>query len=312
MRKENTEDYQKFIESFKNEVCRITEDWNANIKFQPVQGDQSEDYLAVETDGRNGKHVQRFHLWEIYQDFESGEFSMEEVFSEVAKMLDCCKEVERISPLDKILDYQEICSHLVVRPLNYDDNMERLKGGVYERVGDIALALYVHIGRIKERYISSMVPSDAFLEWDLEKEDVMAAAAKNTYDLFPPRMIYLAHLEDLIQGNTYAFMDGEELPFNLDRGYGVFVTNASQMNGAISIFLPGVAKKLGELLGGDYYIAFTSLHEVVLHKIGTVELEQIRKSLNGMNMEVIAEEDFLSEKVYRYSWEKDRIEVIEC
>lgn len=316
MKKENTEEYQEFVESLKNEVCRITEDWNAEVKVLPerenAQGDHSEDYLAVVSDGETGRHVQRFHLWDMFLDFKSGDFSKEEIFDQAAKMLDCCKEVERISPLDKIQDYQEIRSHLIVRPLNYNDNMERLKGGVYERVGDIALALYVHIGSIEGRYISSMVPSDAFLEWGREKEDVMAAAAGNTYDLFPPRMLSLTGLADLIQGTTFAFMDEEELPSDQDRSCGVFITNTNQTNGAVSIFLPGVAKKLGELLGGDYYIAFTSLHEAVLHKTGTVELEQIRKALNGVNMEIIEEKDFLSKQVYRYSREKDKIEAVEC
>lgn len=170
MRKENTEEYQKFVESLREEVCRITKDWNAEIMFQPAQGKQSEDYLAVETNGENGKHVQRFHLWEMYQDMESGEFSLEEMFNQVAEMLECCKEVERISPLDKIQDYQKIRSHLIVRPLNYDHNAEKLEEGVYERIGDIALVLYVNIGSVREQYISSMIPYSAFSEWKRSKK----------------------------------------------------------------------------------------------------------------------------------------------
>lgn len=310
MRKENTEEYQKFVESLKEEVCRITKDWNAEIKFQSAKEGQLEDYLAVETNGENGKHVQRFHLWEMYQDLESGEFSLEEMFDQVAEMLDCCKEIERISPLDKIQDYQKIRSHLIVRLLNYDRNAERLKEGIYERIGDIALVLYVNIGSIKEQYISSMIPFHAFSEWKQSKKDVMETALRNTYDLFPPRVFCLASLKDLVQGIDFAFMDSEELPFDPDREFGIFLTNTSQMNGAVSIFLPGVAKKLGELLGGDFYIGFTSLHEAVLHKVGMIGVERIRDSLKSMNAEVIAEKDFLSEQVYRYSRENDKIEAV--
>ena len=83
------------------------------------------------------------------------------------------------------------------------------------------------------------------------------------------------------------------------------------MNGAVSIFLPGVSKKLGGLLSGDFYIAFTSLHEAVLHKVGMIEVGRIRECLKHMNAKVIAEKDFLSEQVYRYSRENDKIEVVE-
>lgn len=310
MRKKNIEEYQKFVKSLKEEVCRITKDWDVEIKFQPAQLDQSEDYLAVETNGENGKHVQRFHLWEMYKDMESGEFSLEEMFDQVTEMLECCKEVEGISPLDKIQDYQKIRSHLIVRPLNYDRNVEKLKEGVYGRIGDIALVLYVNIGSVKEQYISSMIPFSAFSEWKRSKKDVMETALRNTYDLFPPRVIHLASLEDLVQWIDFAFMDNEELPFDPNREFGIFLTNTNQMNGAVSVFLPGVLKKLGELLGGDFYIGFTSLHEAVLHKVGTVELKQIQECLKSMNSEVIAEKDFLSEQVYRYSREKDKIEIV--
>lgn len=303
MRKENRKTYEKFVECFKNEVSCLTEGWNAAITLQPATGDEAEDYLLVEMHGENGKHVQRFHMWELYQDLENGKFTLEEIFSRTAEMLDCCKEAEKVSPLDKIQDYQEIRSHLIVRLLNYDRNEERLREGVYERTGDIALVLYANIGTVKGRYISSMIPYRAFSEWKQPKKEVMAAALKNTYDLFPLGVISLSHLEDIIQGNVYAFMEDEELPFDLGEGYGVFLTNTSQMNGAVSIFLPGVAKKLGERMNGDFYIAFTSIHEAVLHKIGTVEAVQIQEGLKGVS----SEENFLSEQVYRYSREKDRI-----
>lgn len=310
MRKENTEEYRKFVESLMEEVCRITKDWNAEIKFQPAQDDDLEDYLAVETNRENGKHVQRFHLWEMYQDMESGEFSLEEMLSQAAELLACCKEVERISPLDKIQDYQRIRGHLIIRPLNYDHNAERIKEGVYERIGDIALVLYANIGSIKGQYISSMIPFRAFSEWKRPKEDVMENALKNTCDLFPPRVLDFFLLENFVQGIDFTFMDSEELPFDPEGGLGIFLTNTSQMNGAVSIFLPGVSKKLGELLGGDYYIAFTSLHEAVLHKVDTIEVKRIQENLKSMHSEVIAEKDFLSDQVYRYSREKDKIEII--
>lgn len=305
-----TVEYQNFVEKLKEEVCRLTESTGMTVVFEPASDNHMEDYLLVEMHGENGKHVQRFHMWELYQYLENGEFTLEEIFSQTAEMLDCCKEAEKVSPLDKIQDYQEIRSHLIVRLLNYDRNEERLREGVYERIGDIALVLYANIGTIKGRYISSMIPYRAFSEWKQPKEEVMAAALKNTYDLFPLGVISLSHLEDIIQGNVYAFMEDEELPFDLEGGYGVFLTNTSQMNGAVSIFLPGVAKKLGERMNGDFYIAFTSVHEAVLHKVGTVEVARIQESLMGMNSEVDVEEDFLSEQVYRYSGEKDKIEAV--
>ncbi|MEI3413498.1 MAG: DUF5688 family protein [Blautia sp.] len=50
---------------------------------------------------------------------------------------------------------------------------------------------------------------------------------------------------------------------------GICLSTARRTNGAIAIFLPGVARRLAELLEGDYFIVFTSIHEVMIHSVGT-------------------------------------------
>lgn len=309
--REKTEDYRKFLDKLIKEMCRMTEGNNIVVAFQPALDEFSEDYLVAKMDGKNGKHVQRFHTEEIFRDLENGVVDMEEILSSVAEILDYCGEVEKISSLDELDIYEKISSRLIVRPMNYEKHVEQLRVGIYDRVGDIALVLYISIGTVKGHYVSSMVPSRVFSGWKQTKEEVMRAAMENTYDLFPPRMFDLSCLLDLEEDMSCAFMEKVTMPIDTEKSGGIFITNTNQINGAVSLFLPGVAKKLGELLKSDYYIAFTSVHEAAIHKIGTVEVEIIRRSLSGMNEELDMEADFLSEQVYKYSQENDRIEVVE-
>lgn len=309
--REKAEEYQKFVEELKEEMYRLTEDKNIMVVFQPALDEFSEDYLVAKMGGKNGKHVQRFHTEEIFRDLENGVVDMEKILSSVSELLDYCGEVEKISPLVEIDNYEKICSRLIVRPLNYEKHVEQLRAGIYDRVGDIALVLYISIGTVKGQYVSSMVLSRVFSGWKQKKEEVMKVALKNTYDLFPPRAFDLFCLCGPEENMYCAFMEKEALPMDTEESGGIFITNTAQINGAVSLFLPGVAKKLGELLDSDYYIAFTSMHEAAVHKIGTVEVEGIQYSLSGMNEELDVESDFLSEQVYRYSREKDKIEMVE-
>lgn len=311
MKKEYLEEYQKFVESVKNEVSRLTEGRNAKVKFQPAQEEESEDYLVVEMALESGIHMQKFHMKEIFSDLKSGKLDQTEILAEVEDTLDYCKEVEKAYPFDEIGNYCKVCSRLIIRPLNYKNHTEQLNSGVYDRVGDIALVLYINLGTIKEQYVSTMVPFTVFSAWGQEKEAVMKAALKNTYDLFPPRVFDIFQLSCFGEEMYSEFMDQEVLPMDVDREWGVPVTNTNQVNGAITVFLPGVAKKLGELLKGDFYIAFTSIHEAIVHKIGTVEVEAIRCSLDMVKEGLESEDDFLSAEVYRYSRERDIIEVVE-
>lgn len=305
-----TKEYQNFVEKLKEEVCRLTKGTDVMVVFEPAEDNLIEDLLVMESDREKGKHIQRFHVEELYQDLMSGEVTKEELFKNITEILDYCREVEKISPLDQIDDYKKICNNLIVRALNYDDHAEQLKEGVYDRIGDVALVLYVSFGTIKGTYISSMVPFHVISGWKKEKKEVMEAALKNTYLLFPPRAL---NIFGVLTGDldlNCAFMEQNELPKEVQGTFGIFVSNKNLINGAVSVFLPGVAKKLGELLDSDFYIAFMSIHEAAIHKTGTIEVDVIRKSLMYMKLGNDSEGEFLSDKVYRYSREKDIIEVL--
>ena len=176
--------------------------------------------------------------------------------------------------------------------------------------GDIALTLYVSIGNFSGLYTSSMVPKVVFDGWNRSREQVMKDAMENTYRLFPPRLFNWLDVERFEDEDYGIFMERDS-GVRMDGGAcATFVTTKSQINGAVAIFLPGVAKRLGEMMGNDLYIAFTSMHEAAIHNCEKVYPETIRESLKDLNREMPSDDDFLSGKVYYYNRGKDRIEVV--
>ncbi|MCD7996976.1 MAG: DUF5688 family protein [Clostridiales bacterium] len=310
MREEQTGIYMEFVENFRMGVCRYLEGRDCEVSFQPAHDEDGEDYMVVKWRGKKGSNQQRFHMKKIFLDYEKEEYSMEEIMGTVEEIINCCKEAGENCCWDQIEDYDEICNRLIIRLLNYDSNYEKLKKGIYEKVGDIAIVLYIHLGTIEGNYISCMVPDVVFSSWRKCKKDVMQAAMENTYELFPPRIYNMLALFNAVEEVFCSFMDKEDLPVDGDGPCGVFITNTNQINGAVALFLPGVAKKLGELMEGDYYIGFTSIHEAAIHKIDTVRAELIRKTLTELHRDAVESDDFLSEKVYRYNRERDRIELV--
>ncbi len=77
------------------------------------------------------------------------------------------------------------------------------------------------------------------------------------------------------------------------------VTTTVQINGAIAMFYPGVMKRLAELFGDDYYIAFTGTSEARLHKKGTIHPRDILMRIKQMN-KTFDPSETLSNKVYLY------------
>lgn len=312
MKKEReTKEYLEFVEQFQEFLILMTEEWGVKITLQKGGEEGApEDLLVVELNGDGpGTHIQRFHMAEIYHDFQLGK-TMELLLAEASDCLERCREIEKNSPLGHMEDYESIREYLVIRPLNYEKNTERVEKGVYNVTGDIALTLYVSIGNFSGLYTSSMVPKVVFEGWNRSREQVMNDAMENTYRLFPPRLFNWLDAERFGDEDYGIFMEPDK-EVRLDRSaFATFVTTKSQINGAIAIFLPGVAKRLGELIGNDLFIAFTSMHEAAVHNCEKVYPETIRESLKELNRELPSEDDFLSEKVYYYNRGKDRIEVV--
>ena len=154
----------------------------------------------------------------------------------------------------------------------------------------------------KDRYILSTKVKKHFLEqWEKDPDIVFEAALVNTYFISPPR-IY--HWEKMLFDKEYRgdnFMDilGSYHP---NKGIsGNCLSTEKRTNGAAAIFLPGVARRLAELLESDLYLVFTSIHEVMVHSTDKVYPEELKEVLLDTVKKATPEEDYLTSSIYRYS-----------
>lgn len=301
-------DYCKFVEDIKKEVQNIIKDWGAEAVFVPAGSLETEDCLIVKIPTDEGMGMQRFLMKEIYQDLRDKRRTMEEIVEEVRDSLKMARQVSEMGVLNKVDRYDEIRDSLILRPLNYDANAEKLDKGIYYQIGDVALVLYMNIGSMKDKYVSSMVSSNVLSIWEKTKKEVIETAIRNTYRLFPPRTVDVYSLcFGLSEEQEFMHTVPETVKNN--RGDGIFVTTVNYVNGAIAVFMPGVMERLSELLESDLYIGFLNTETAVIHKSNLVPPEAIRDALRFQNNDC-GREDFLSEKVYFYSRERDRIEVV--
>lgn len=77
------------------------------------------------------------------------------------------------------------------------------------------------------------------------------------------------------------------------------MSTREKTNGATALFLPEVAERLAELLDGDFYAVFTSVHEVMIHAVETADVEDLKAVLDKTMADMTAEE-ILTEYVYWY------------
>ena len=193
--------------------------------------------------------------------------------------------------IDRMEFYDLIKDRLIIRPLNYNNNKINLEDYVYDTFGDIALVLYAVIDD-EESLHTVKIPYDIFKKWNINKKIVFTAAMDSTKKSAEAR-IYT----DLRNING----DGMDINDNviLESSTISMITTTRKTNGAIAMFYPGVKEKIAEIFDDSFYVAFTSIHEAMIHKKGMIEPSSIRRHIRATNR-TFGKEETLTEEVYYY------------
>lgn len=276
---------------------------NTNIKYSKKESDVLiGDFVILDIANAHQQSC-RFSCQYLYESFEEG--SWELVWTIVNENIAQCRKCEQLGIMELIdkNDYELLKEKIFIRPLNYNDHRYELKDNLYRRIGDIVLVLYMlandeHIGE-QHNVMSMKLPKAMASRWDLSEEELWENAMTNTYMMSPPRM-YLNPMDAYKPPyHKGAFMALNSDIQSLSATAVPTITTTTQMNGAIAMFYPGVKERIAELFGDDYYVAFTSIHDVRLHKKGTMPPRTILGLIKDMN-KTFDPTEVLSRKVYLY------------
>lgn len=273
-----------------------------------------DDYLYVQWNTPSPAYMRSWNIHSLYEKYkrEGWQGILPEIFGAgcVANTLD--KE-----HLERATIYEQNSERFILRPLNYMKNREELTDCIYWRYGDIALVLYVEIGESGSDYITMKIRRGMVDKWNVAPERMLTNALLNTYAKMPPRLFLAGDVRFTYGWGEGIFMPEEPgtqvvlSPRNRAeaiRGYRL--TTAKMRNGAIAIFFPGVQERIAELLGGDYLVGFTSIHEAVIHPAHYKNVTEMKAAIRRVNA-VFEEKDMLTNTIYRYWHKQGRLLEIE-
>ena len=182
--------------------------------------------------------------------------------------------------------------------INAEDNAEWLSHSPHEQMQDLAVIAYYRLDDSATiRVTDEMCP---YLK--MTGEEVLENAHKNTNK----QEYRLETLEDVLD---------RMIPYNIEepsemeeKAY--VLTNQKNAFGAALITNPDVMDHAREVIGEDYYIAPSSIHETILVPKSMVddpkELEDIIKSVNKS---AVRREEQLSDHAYYYNSQDKKIEM---
>lgn len=300
--------YELFIEQLTNTIYETTDIPLENIKFVKKDGGDLLNIIFAEHD--DAYEVCSVHVEELYVAYQNG-IRLNTIVDYICSDVLHAKSIYVYDKTKELMDYDTAKSRLFVRLINYDRNADILRDVVHKTLGDIVFTVYAIVDENEFGIVSTKVLKSMVKKWDKNEDDIFNEAIKNTYYLTPPR-IY--KWEGVLCDESYAgesFMNDEDI-CDLDKSFsGNILSTTRKTNGAVAVFLPGVAERIAELLDSDFYMVFTSIHEVMIHSTGSgVDPKDLKLVLQDTLRKVTPSSDYLTEKIYKYNRRTHKFECV--
>lgn len=158
-------------------------------------------------------------------------------------------------------DYGAVKEGLIIRPLNYQRNREKLSECVYRQTGDVALALYQLLGERNHTIHTSRIEKKDLHRWDMDgqEEEILDVALRNTARIYPP-CVYSRIYGDAVNFLTH-HLEKDDIMF---LNQVILLSTFETTNGAAALFYPGVREKMLEIIGGPFYAVFMNINDVAV------------------------------------------------
>lgn len=273
-------DYTEFIEAMQSEVRRcvppdVTVERHAAVKNN---GTVRIGLVLIRQEVNMSPTI---YLEEFYEQYLGGA----RVFELAGTLVSLYEKVKvaKSYPCGNIFSYQKVRDRIVYKLIQRKANEELLRHVPYREYLDLAVVFYVLLDGGAFGTATLLVRNEHLDQWRATREDVSAAAEKNTPYLLPAAIEQLAD-------------------------YMYVLSNQKRNMGAAVMLYPDIMREAKRTIGEDFYILPSSIHELILipesHGVNRTQLKAVVEEINKTEVEP---EDVLSDSVYYYSGKEDKV-----
>ena len=210
--------------------------------------------------------------------------------------------------LKSILKYEDVKDKLFIRVSSAEANKEVLENVPHQLKEDLAITYHVAVSMDEEGLSSMLIKNDLLKQYGITAEQLHEDAMKSSPRIMAPEVSSMgAMMEELVEKDLFMMspeereMLQESIRESAQMPTFFVVTNQQRIDGAGALFYPEVMDNLGELLGQDYFILPSSIHEMlVLPDNGEVSADELRMMVTEVNATQVAPAERLTNDVYHF------------
>ena len=200
-------------------------------------------------------------------------------------------------------DYEIVKGKLFIRVSNMEAVKDRLDGVPHKEVCDLVMTCHIDVGTLDGANANALVTNALLERYGVTAEQLIQDAISNSVETKPVKVQTLFGILTELSGVEPERDENSENIYVVTNKYGAY--------GAAALFYPETMARVGKLLGGDYFILPSSIHEMlVLKDDGNQNTEQLAEMVYSVNREQVAPAERLSDHVYHYSCETGTFEIV--
>ena len=285
-------DYMDFLNSVRDYINETAGDVRVSVHTSQKNNGVILSGLSFVKEGYNASPT--IYMDNYYVDYLGG--------SDICEIGDRLLELYRENDLSVNInmsffeDFDSVSKRLFIKLINRQKNEEFLEQVPYEQFLDLAIVAYV---RVDDRKIGNgliMVRNEHLLHWGADTATVMSIAKKNTHDHDGYNIKHIIDVINCLAGHENGLTeDKADLPMYV-------ATNERMINGAAVMTMPDKLSEFAGIIGGDYYVIPSSVHELILvGKQPSSNTQAIDEMIRQVNATQLGPDDILSDHVYTYS-----------
>ncbi len=198
------------------------------------------------------------------------------------------------------IDLTNLKENIIIKLVNYEKNKDKLCFCPHIKYLDLAIT-FRYLVRLDEKGLASaMIKKSDIDKWNITLEELYDMALYNTKRLFPPKIRCMDEIIDNFDDMCIQEQDKNIL---------YILSNEAGINGASCILYQDVIKEFATMKGSGVYIMPSSIHEVIMVSSEYVEKERLCGLVKEVNKFIVSELEYLSDNVYFYDLETDKITI---
>lgn len=290
--------YSEFREViFKNVKEALGDSYNVELKCNLKNNNKKNWAIIISKEQESV--VPSIRLEFFYKSFMNNEYSLGEVVEEV---IDIYNSHKGQMSIDEVLDRDNVLQNTYCKLINKKLNDNLLKDIPYYEFLDLAVVFYVMVSDDIEFCQTITINNNVLSMLDIKKDELYRIAVENT---FKNQSINCMRMQDIIKELLPEEKIDEEPQIDM-----YVLTNEKKYQGAIYMMDMEVMEKLSNQLNSDLIILPSSIHEVIIIPYtDDVSVEYCKSMVSEINCTEVSCEEILSDSVYIYKRDCERIEV---